>query len=58
MDIHVGTQVDMYTERGGYIIWGRLGQRAVHGEYPFAGEDAQSSIILHELMKRVSKKPQ
>jgi hypothetical protein len=21
-------QVDMYTERGGYIIWGRLGQRA------------------------------
>jgi hypothetical protein len=33
VDIHVhctlySTQVDMYTERGGYIIWGRLGQRA------------------------------
>ena len=51
MGIH-NVQVDMYTERGGGdIIWG------IHGEYPFAGGDAHSSIILHELMKRVSKKP-
>ncbi len=51
----VNYHMDMYTERGGYIIWGRLG---IHGEYPFAGGDAQFSIILHELIKRVSKKPQ
>ena len=39
--IHV--QVDMYTERGGGdIIWG------IHGEYPFAGGDVQSSMILDE----------
>jgi hypothetical protein len=50
------TQVDMYTERGLYL-WGRLGQ-SIHGEYPFAGGDAPSLLILHELMKRVSKKPQ
>jgi hypothetical protein len=37
--IHV--QVDMYRERGGGdIIWG------IHGEYPFAGGDVQSSMIL------------
>ncbi len=41
--IHV--QVDMYTERdGGDIFWGKL----VHGEYPFAGRDVQSSMILDE----------
>ncbi len=36
-------QVDMYRERGGGdIIWG------IHGEYPFAGGDVQSSMILDE----------
>jgi hypothetical protein len=39
--IHV--QMDMYLERGGGdIIW------VLHGEYPFAGEDVQSMMILDE----------
>jgi hypothetical protein len=38
-------QVDMYTERGGGdIIWGI--RYMVNGEYPFAGGDVQSSMIL------------
>jgi hypothetical protein len=42
--IHV--QVDMYTDRGGGdIIWAFWG---IHGEYPFAGGDVQSSMILDE----------
>ncbi len=42
-----------YTERGwGDIIWG------IHGEYPFADGDVQSSMILDECMKMVTKKTQ
>ncbi len=42
----------MYTDRGGGdIIWG------IHGEYPFAGGDVQSSMSLDEWMKMVTKKP-
>ena len=59
VDIHVQyTGGYVYGERWIHYLWGRLGQRAYDGEYPFAGGDAHSSIILHELMKRVSKKPQ
>jgi hypothetical protein len=40
-----------YTERGGGdIIWG------IQGKYPFADEDVQSSMILDECMKLVTKK--
>ncbi len=47
--IHV--QVDMYTERGGRdIIWG------THGEYLFTGGDVQSSMILDEWLKILTKK--
>jgi hypothetical protein len=59
VDIHVQyTGGYVYGERWIHYLWGRLGQRAYMVEYPFAGGDAHSSIILHELMKRVSKKPQ
>jgi hypothetical protein len=43
MGIH-NVQVDMYTERGHYLDSGVY----VNGEYPFAGGDVQSSMILDE----------
>ena len=39
-----------------YLLYVR--PESLHGKYSFAGGDVQSSIILHELMNMVSKKPQ
>ncbi len=50
-DIH--EQLWICTEGDGYIIWGKGIQ---HDDNVFAGGDVQSLMILHELMKVVSKK--